>query len=365
MGIKANWYLTSKLAGSGALWRLLSVGVVMLSMAWLSACANDAQLPAIERVVAFGDSNVDNGNLLRITGQKIPAPPRWKGRESNGPVVVEYLARFLHARLESYAVSGATSGESNSMSLLQPQFAARFEGLKATGLSGQVERFIRDGGTLHKSDLVVIWAGSNDLFGAASPDILSQRITEASANFERVIELLHKAGGRRMLVVNRTPRDKIGLPNDQAGMALNAAMAQVVKRASSLFGSDIQLFDAYAAVSDMVRNPQPYGLSETMAWCMTTPACVTEKFDDGLAVAESFINWDGAHKTTKVHRLMARQMLRLVVGAAACRRDPSPASSPLGSASRPPGGQPGGSAADFDPGCRTPAARPGQRPASQ
>lgn len=363
MGIKVNGYLTSKLAGLGALWRLLAVvGAVMLSMAWLSVSANELQPPTIERVVAFGDSNADNGNLLRITGQKVPAPPRWKGRETNGPVAVEYLAGFLHARLASYAVSGATSGESNTMSLLQPQFAARFEGMKATGLSGQVERFIRDGGTLHKSDLVVIWAGSNDLFGAAnSPDILSQRIAEASANFERVIELLHKAGGRRMLVVNRTPRDKIGLPNDQAGMALNAEIALVVKRASRRFGNDIQLFDAYAAVIDMVRNPQPYGLSETMAWCFTTPACVTEKFDDGLAVAEGFINWDGAHKTTKVHRLMARQMLRLVVGAAACRRDHPPA----GSANHSLGGQPGGSAADFDPGCRTPAARPGQRPASQ
>jgi hypothetical protein len=147
---------------------------------------------------------------------------------------------------------------------------------------------------------------------------------------------------------------------------LNAAIAQVVKRTRGRFGGDIDLFDAYAAVSDMVRNPQLYGFKETVEWCMNTPVCVTEKFDEGQVAAEGFIHWDGAHKTTKVHRLLARQMLRQLVGAAvACRRDRSPTVSLLGSGGHRLGSPPRDLAPDFDPGCTTPAARPSQRPASQ
>jgi phospholipase/lecithinase/hemolysin len=287
-----------------AAWFGFVVAPIILLIAGISGCATPPACIGIERVLAFGDSNVDTGNLFRLTGQIIPAKPRWQGRESNGPLVVEYLASALHASLESHAVSGATTGAGNIITLAQPQFAARFEGIKVTGLSAQVENFIRYGGTLRDSDLIVIWAGSNDLYKVALEKkyVLAQRITESAANLERVIMYLHEAGGRRMIIVNRTPRDLLGSSNDLAGVELNKGIAKAVKRVGTLPGVDIRLFDAYTAVSDMMRNPSRYGFNETVAWCMTASACVAEKFT----------NWDGAHKTTKVHRIMAEQMLLMV-----------------------------------------------------
>jgi len=36
--------------------------------------------------------------------------------------------------------------------------------------------------------------------------------------------------------------------------------------------------------------------------------CVSERFEEGQRVADRFIHFDGAHKTTRVHRLLADQL---------------------------------------------------------
>lgn len=280
----------------------------------ISGCSTALLCNNIQRVLVFGDSNVDTGNLFQLTAQTSPAKPRWQGRESNGPLAVEYLALALNASLESHAVSGATTGTGNIITLVQPQFANKFEGIKESGLTEQVSHFIQYGGTLRNSDLIIIWAGSNDLYEISfqKKDVLTQRIIEVGVNLEHVIGLLHEAGAHHMLIVNRTPRDLLGGSNDLTGIELNKEIAKVVKHTSTLLGTDIQLFDAYTTISDMMRNPSNYGFTETVAWCITTPTCVVEKFGSRMIVAEKFTNWDGAHKTTKVHRIMAEKMLLLV-----------------------------------------------------
>lgn len=72
--------------------------------------------------MAFGDSNIDNGNLFRITEGVAAQPPRWRGRESNGPVVVEYLAENLGVPLEGcVALAGVRqSGTGFRQRLLTP-----------------------------------------------------------------------------------------------------------------------------------------------------------------------------------------------------------------------------------------------------
>lgn len=289
-----------------------TIATVLISQ--LSGCSNASVCTNIQRVLVFGDSNVDTGNLFKLTAQTSPSKPRWQGRESNGPLAVEYLALALNASLESHAVSGATTGTGNIINLVQPQFSNKFEGIKKSGLTEQVSQFIQHGGALRNSDLIIIWAGSNDLYEVSfqKKNILAQRTTEVGINLERVILFLHEAGAHHMLIVNRTPRDLLGGSNDLTGIELNKEIAKVVKRTSTLLGTDIQLFDAYTTISDMMRNPLNYGFTETVAWCITTPTCVVEKFGSRMIVAEKFTNWDGAHKTTKVHRIMAEKMLLLV-----------------------------------------------------
>lgn len=285
--------------------------IVVAGMCMVTQAANSAQTSeTLKRVVVFGDSNVDNGNLYRLTEQRLPAAPRWRGRESDGPVVVEYLAQLLHASLEDHAVSGATSGESNIISLLAPQLTK----LAATGVTHQVEDFVKNGGHLGSGDVVVIWAGSNDIYGVKRDDAstLKDRIAGAQSNLEQVVMRLHASGGRRFVVANRTPREVLGSDNDLNGVDLNTAIADIVKKLVEQTGDDIRLYDAYAAISDMVKSPPQYGFTEPSARCIDVPVCARQNVDSGLDVADTFINWDQAHKTTHVHRIMAEQILKLL-----------------------------------------------------
>ena len=254
----------------------------------LGACATMSEKPGVQRLVVFGDSTVDDGNAHRMTNGVQAAAPNWRGRYSNGPVVVEYLAKDLGARLENYAVGGATTGD----------------------LASQVDEFLRRGGTLRDGDIVLVWAGSNDVDGidVANRPLLRERLSTAAANLEAVIARLRKLGATRFLIVTRIAHGRLVGDNDLSGGDLDA----LVDATSDGPGADIVTFDAYEAVRDMEANPARYGLTNTKEECITVKACISESYDKGLDVANGFVHWDGAHYTTRAHRIMGGQLLQVL-----------------------------------------------------
>jgi len=284
--------------------RLLSAALI------LSGCASTPSVPQIERVIVFGDSNVDNGNLYRLSGQAYPAPPRWAGRESDGPVVVEYLAKSLHASLLDFAVSGATTGVSNIIRSSDP----RLQNAASTGMTSQLEDFFHSDAAPRSTDLVVIWAGSNDIFEVQRNDRkeLQQRINTATSNLEHAIGRLVSRGARHIIVANRPPRVVIGSDNDLNGIDLNAAISAMVDRARATYPATVVLYDDYAAIADMMHNPARYGFSDVSHQCVQVPSCAEQNADTDMTIADTYVHWDGAHKTTRVHRLMAEQIVRLL-----------------------------------------------------
>ena len=70
---------------------LRGAAVAALTLAAVSA-ADAAGAQTYNRLVVFGDSLSDNGNLYAATGGTTPtSPPYYQGRFSNGPVFTELL----------------------------------------------------------------------------------------------------------------------------------------------------------------------------------------------------------------------------------------------------------------------------------
>lgn len=284
----------------------IAASALALALAGCGGGSSDAP-PPITRVVALGDSNIDNGNLLRMSGGAFPAPPNWQGRNSNGPNVVEYLSKALNATLDDHAMSGATSGEGNVV----PDNLVPGLVLSHTGVSAQVAGLEKSPGTrFGSSDLVVLWAGSNDIYGVQRTDTatLNRRIAAAAANIESAITRLNALGAKRFLVANRTPREALGTDNDLNGVDLNKAIEAAVTQARAKTGADVRLYDAYGAIADMMKNPGIYGFKEVNTLCWNVPECANDPLAGGLPIANTYVNWDGAHKTTRVHQLMAEQI---------------------------------------------------------
>jgi phospholipase/lecithinase/hemolysin len=295
---------------------LRAVSLILLGVA-LYSCATSVRYPntsiptrRIERVVVFGDSNVDNGNLLRLTGNKRPEPPNWNGRNSNGPNVAEYFAQDIGASLEDYAVSGATTGRSNIVTRIDPTLTA----VADIGVLWEIDEFEKAGKKLGPADVVVIWAGSNDIFGIQRTNsaALQRQISAASENIGVALDRLHALGAQRFVVATRTPREKLGSDNDLNGVDLNAAIIDAVNKAAQRTGAKIILFDAYRSIQDMMTNPTRYGFTHVNELCVAVQECASDRFEDGQKIANAYVNWDAAHKTTRVHRLMAEQLTRMV-----------------------------------------------------
>jgi phospholipase/lecithinase/hemolysin len=260
--------------------------------------APPAAAGSISAVIAFGDSNVDNGNLrargLQF-GLDINPPPNFGGRNSNGPVVVEYLADLIHRPLVNNAFSGANTGTglnfgiaTNTLSQIQLYLAAR-------------------AGSADPRALYVYWAGSNDLLGVGGDAaLLQQRVTAARANIEAGLTALSDAGASRIIVANRTPRPDLASQDNLNGLALNAMIADLVADLDPLLGADLLPFDNYSLIADMVTNGTAYGFTRTAAGdlCFFVASCNAD-----LTEAVNWTNWDAAHKTTRVHELMAQAIV--------------------------------------------------------
>lgn len=265
--------------------------------------AGPALAGPITRVIAFGDSNVDIGRAYALNPATVPAP-NVNGRYSNGPLVVDYVATRLGVPLTSYGVAGAWSGTDNNFRIV----GGYTPDLANTGVLNQLDWWDSDRGPAGADPdaLYLYWAGSNDLFGADAGN-LQGRIDGVKANLTTAMQRLDAAGARRIMVATRTPREVLGDANDLRGQALNAELRALVPLLDAAYGARIELFDAYEVIADLMRDPAANGFLTTSAFCSASAACYGDQ-----AVADTYINWDGAHKTTRVLSLTADALLAQV-----------------------------------------------------
>ena len=267
----------------------------------LTAAAVSTTAAPVSQIVAFGDSNVDSGNLRALFGPGVNPPPNFGGRNNNGPVVVEYIASTLAVPLLNYGYSGATTGAPglnaaipNTLTQIQTHFTAL------------------GAGAADPDALYIYWAGSNDVFLATTPPAqLQNKINGALTNIDTALRQLDARGAKKIVVATRTPRPDLASVDNQNGIALNTALKDFVSSLDPLLAADILIYDAYSRVADMVINPSNYGFTQSAALCINNNN-VGDNCANDLNVAAGYINWDAAHKTTRVHALMAQQLIAQV-----------------------------------------------------
>lgn len=247
----------------------------------------------------FGDSLSDTGNAYILTGGESPSAGDgyYNGRYSNGPVWVETLAtQYLNLPAPTpylqggtnYAIGGApTSGS-------------------PTSLTSQAALFTE---TFDATDLVVVWAGANDLFDGG---INADPVGSASNVLNVVADLAGKGAGTVLLL----GLPNIGLtPDAQAQGALaagfassfsssfNSALAAGVDNLESNYpGLDIILMDIFSLTQALWANPADFGLTN-----VTDPVRVSNPVDPS-----GYAYFDGVHPTTEIHAIIAGQAAELL-----------------------------------------------------
>lgn len=155
----------------------------------------------VDKIVAFGDSLSDNGNLYALTKRThkvlpfvpvIPAsPPYYEGRFSNGENWLDVLSKKTNLPLVDHAYGGAWAEP-----VWQSAQVIPFD------ISEQVSLYIMENALDRHKDrhLFIIWAGANDyLQGREDIDYAS---TNTVSNIKKQIERLIYHGAHQLLIAN-------------------------------------------------------------------------------------------------------------------------------------------------------------------
>ncbi|MGV9010423.1 autotransporter domain-containing protein [Brevundimonas sp.] len=279
-----------------------------LAVAAFGAATSAAQAQTYNRLVVFGDSLSDNGNLFAISGQ--PPAPYFQGRFSNGPVFTELLGfnagRFTAGAPVTGSVNYAFGGARTDLSASPP------------GMRAQLAAYTGAGGTFGRNDLVSVLGGANNIFqafpGAAANPATAQSTMQgvavaAAGDINLIVSTIAQAGAGTILVSNLprlgiTPQfSATGTSGaalaDFSGTTFNSALlSNLFTTAAARPNTNIILMDLYKISDPLRANPGRFGLTNVTNSCFT-----------GVSVCanpDEYLYWDGVHPTAAGHRLLAR-----------------------------------------------------------
>lgn len=291
--------------------RFLLASVVLL----VSAVHAVAGGTAFSKIVVFGDSLNDTGNLTRLTNGVFPNAPTYTyGRQTNGPVWVEYLAEDLGLanKVLNYAVVGA-------MTKPAPGFPTgnvwsdTYPGLEGTDVASQVNEFALDvRGRADPCALYVLEGGANDFPRVQDPSVIVSNLIGS-------LLALEKIGAKHILLLNlpdigKTPRvilaERLGYIPPGSGAfysgacaQLNQALVDAVAQVSAKHVT-VTFADTYGFMNKVEADPASYQIVEAqMPWLL---------FGAGTDPVEWFF-WDDLHPTTRGYEIFSDQVLASLV----------------------------------------------------
>ena len=290
-----------------------------------------AQVRDYNRIVVFGDSLSDTGNVAHLTAAKygIPVPSRIGGNYTLGrftdgydtvPAAQNYFGVWieqLSASIPSHpavinSLDGGTNyaygfaltgGGTSSLQLAGGQISIDVE-----NLGRQISDYLATRPKINKKTLFVVWGGANDVLNATSPTQVVNAAIQETLDIQRLIA----AGATQILVLNLPP---LGLTPRLNG---SATTSQTANAASALYNSwlgtgvtvlndfyrwrrvSIYRVNVFSIFTQIVSDPAAFSLND-----VSSPA------QNNFAVnPDTYLFWDDLHPTTRGHNLLADAALK-------------------------------------------------------
>lgn len=285
-------------------------------------CQNAAAQPDYSKLVVFGDSLSDTGNIAAVTFS-FPFP-YYQNRISDGPVAVDYLAAAIGSNADASLHLGSAVGGFN-----YAVAGGNIVGNDAEDLVAQVAAFLdRVGGAADPLALYAIVAGGNDvrdIRGISSTAVAEQRIDQAIAALIAQLARLSNAGARYFLVANvpdvgqipETFEKEAGDPGiSLRATAYSRLYNQQLRVALQDFarqrGVVIIEFDFFSTVTKLLANAASLGFWHTAVGCFDPgefsfhPDCIELlefRFD-------RFVFFDNLHPSSASHRIVGNAMIK-------------------------------------------------------
>lgn len=264
--------------------RFLAGSLLVAVAATLASAPAAAQ--RVDRIVAFGDSYADTGNVIRylLASPLVDAATKAQlqtvyptGRFSGGSNYVDSLSQSLGVPVTNFAIGGALTSSATTFGF-------------PLGLTTEYQSFLAGGGgpfptsspTLNSTDLVTLSIGGNDARvyqqGGGTLAGAPASATAAVTNVTAALNALYGAGGRNFsyLAVNSASAPEIA--GDPAGQAVRNAYSttfnsgiQASLASLAAKGAIVNYTDLSVIGARIQANPAAYGLTSAGP-CPTTCA---------------------------------------------------------------------------------------------
>jgi phospholipase/lecithinase/hemolysin len=277
---------------------------------------------SVNKLVVFGDSLSDNGNLYEYMKHQLPlSPPYFEGRFTNGPVWVELLMRSYYptnvtAHLEDYAIGGAGVLEEDDSGL----FTLREE--VSTYLLTHNDKADAD-------SMYIMWIGSNNYL--ALPDHPDEAISDVIVGIQNNLQRLVNKGAKHIMVVSVPDLGKIPGAQDFDAVDLLAYVSsqhnKILREKVSEFQAQYPhvqwlYFDISGLMGEIMEKPEAFGFTNVTGTCyeaslpqhvknpvlkMVSTITAKNKKD----ACEGYLFFDPVHPSAFAHTIMAQRTKEL------------------------------------------------------
>jgi outer membrane lipase/esterase len=286
--------------------RLLACALTGAAMS-LSMFSTAASAQRVQRIVAFGDSYADDGNLFQLLGvDPVSTIIYPTGRFTGGTNYVDSLGTIYSLTPNNFAIGGALTDNTNT-TVGAPGFT--FERLSFLAGGGGV--FPTTSPTLGSGDLVTVSIGGNDArvyansgTVAGAPGAAAVAVTNATTNLNAIIgsgtpTISFIAGNTALL-----PEVAGNAPVQAVRAAYSNAFNQGMQTALAGYaanGAIVHYLDLNLLFQQVQANPAAYGFTN-LGPCTPIASCLTDS-----NFANQFVFWvDGLHPTSKTSALFAQ-----------------------------------------------------------
>lgn len=282
------------------------------------------------QVVSFGDSLSDVGTYAPL------ASAVGGGRFTTNPGqvwsqdVAQYYGDTLNAaytvgldhKLSAQGGFGyAEGGSTVATPANQYDFLSDVIGNIEMPVNQQVSSYISDHGTFNSGQLVLVWAGANDVLRAGNPPTANTVVQTAATTLAQIVGQIVQAGATHVVVVN-VPN--IGLsPKGITSADGGANLTQLSQLFNSTLNGALQTaglqgkvieVDSYTWITQLVANFQTNGFTVSN----TAQACNPSKTPDNTSLLcspatyvaanadQTYMFADDLHPTTHTHSLFAQ-----------------------------------------------------------
>jgi phospholipase/lecithinase/hemolysin len=292
------------------------VALIAFTTALLVACTSGVDAAPFSKLVVFGDSLSDVGNIASSSFGIYPGKYYTNNRFSNGPVWVETLAASLNLPVTTRSTAG---GDKLAYGGAQTTGTSGIEGVAIRDIDEQVTQYLNQR-IVDPAALYIVFAGSNDFIGGQTN--ISVPANRLTTDLSRLIA----AGARNFLVPNLpllggTPRFN-GNPTTAAtyngrSAQFNAAIdASLLDLSDDAAGLNFFRLDVASLFAEAIATPAKFSLVN-----VTSPAAPGLSPGDSTyntaliaANASHYMFWDDLHPTTAVHTILASRAHALLDG---------------------------------------------------